>query len=242
MSDSILVTDDEVGWATVTCDSTTAKRLHQVLWPRPLALGFWALGTEVVKQTTADCARYFGLASERPSNVRGGSSAAAPATSLESQLSDVQKALERIRQQATRRPEKVNEPSSMASSAAAATPAASTATSTTPDKALRVPGKPPTEPGNQDAPVQPIKQMIAPLPKPVQKAIRAYWDAWKPVTPDPPRGCLLVSGLVKLETPKGWATVMVFAWFNPKTKSIDPASARMAIKKWESKVRRPLPR
>ncbi|KAK4135950.1 hypothetical protein BT67DRAFT_265632 [Trichocladium antarcticum] len=227
----ILVTDDEVAWATMTFDTATAKKLHQVLWPRPLALGFWALGWEVVKQTTADCARYFGLAAEGAAGAGTGPNVAPTVRSLESQLADVQKAVERIRQQATRRPDEVKDPRSMSSSGAGAAPAAPAA----PDKALRVPANP-AERGHQDAP---DGKGISSFPGPVQKAIRTYTRARRQGRPDPPRGCVHVSGLVKLETSDGWLTVMMVAWFNPKTGKYHAPSAALGLQKWELKSRHP---
>lgn len=231
---SILITDDLVGWATVACDSATAKRLQRFLWPQDVAVGVWAVGTSMVKEAVMEWVRYFGFASEgsqgdqsRP-NVE---TPVAPASSS-SIVSPVQREIERLRREAARRSDEMSGSDSASSSTGRPAP--------NDPKTLGIPGKPAVQQGDADAAVGTGSEM----PKAIKDGVLAYRKSWRPLKPDPPRGCVCVSGRVEFEAPKAWITVDIVAWYNPKTKGIDTPSTgirvqRVSFKEKHSPIRGP---
>jgi hypothetical protein len=247
--DSLLITDDAIAWATTTCDSWTVSVLNHFLWPKPLAMGFWAFGTMAVKETARDVARYFGFASEDSSGAPGipqnrpgpPSSPSSPPPLPSSPGPEVQKELQRLRQEATRRPQEVSDPSSLASSAGAAPAAPSTPR----DKPMSVSNKPALDQSNQGTPEQQkswVEDMILAFSnsEPWKKLKETYHRERRPPRPDPPRGCIIVTGLVQLETTRGWVTCELLAYYDPKTKAYAPGTTRISVWRAQPKQQGPL--
>ncbi|KAH6853112.1 hypothetical protein B0I37DRAFT_348602 [Chaetomium sp. MPI-CAGE-AT-0009] len=235
----ILVTDDAMTLVTVPYDSWVAKQMERVLWPKPLALGFWALGTATVKQTTLEVARYLGFASEEPGNAQAPSKPAAPRPLPSGPGPEVQKALHQIRQQATRRPEEVNDPGSMSSSASAP----SAASSTPRDKPMPLPDKPTLDQNKQHTPDQKswLQEMVLSVAtsQPWQQLKQTYAREQQPLWADPPRGSVCVSGLVELEMAKAYIVLDVITWYDPKTNSRAPGTTMLHLRKILAKNQAP---
>ncbi|EAQ93866.1 hypothetical protein CHGG_02101 [Chaetomium globosum CBS 148.51] len=230
----ILVTDDAMSLVTVPYDSWVAKQMQRVLWPKPMALGFWALGTAAVKQTSFEVAKYFGFGSEEPGRAQPPNPATPPPLPS-GPGPEMQKALQQIRQQSTRRPEEVNDPGSMSSSANAP----SAASSTPRDKPMPMPEKPTLGQNNQDTPVQKtwLQEMVLSVAtsQPWKQLKQTYSKEQRPFRADPPRGCVCVSGLVELETPKAFVLLDVMTWYDPKTNSRAPGTTAIYFRKIRSK-------
>jgi hypothetical protein len=64
-------------------------------------------------------------------------------------------------------------------------------------------------------------------------------ETWKPVRDYPPRGSIEVSGLVEIESPKAWMVYDVKASWDPKTKSYDPRSMSVRLRKLQRKNQYP---
>ncbi|KAK4129835.1 hypothetical protein N657DRAFT_561734 [Parathielavia appendiculata] len=244
----LLITDDAIAWATTTCDSWTVNVLNHFLWPKPLALGFWAFGTVAAKQTAHEIAKYFGFASDEFGSSQDTSqpkpsvpaSTPSPPPLPSSPGPQIQKELQRMRQEATRRPEQVKDPGSLSSSAGA-TPADP---STSRDKAISAADKPAPDQGNQQTPEQ--KSSVEDLMRsfsnsePWKKLKETFERTNRPPRPDPPRGSILVSGMVQLETPRAVVVFDVLAWYDPKTKSYAPGTVRITTRRWQPKQQLPL--
>ena len=69
-----------------------------------------------------------------------------------------------------------------------------------------------------------------------------FSKAWKRAPEQPPRGCVLVSGLVELEAPKGFAVVDVVAYWNPKTRQFDNKSMMVRLRRFQLRNQAPIRR
>ncbi|KAK4097436.1 hypothetical protein N658DRAFT_510379 [Parathielavia hyrcaniae] len=244
----LLITDEVLAWATTRCDSWTVNMINHYLWPKPVALGFWAFGTEAVKQTGHKVAKFLGFASDDSSSSQTtrqprpsqSPSIPSPPPLPSSPGPQVQKELQRIRQEATRRPEQVKDPSSLSSSAGT-TP---DPRSTPHDKAIGATDKPTLDQDNQKTPEQ----------KPwLDTVVQSFsssepWKRFKETAArvrqfprtDPARGSVLVTGLVGIDTPKANVVFDVIAWYDTKTKSYPPHSVRIYWRRTQHKPQRPL--
>ncbi|GAB1309840.1 hypothetical protein MFIFM68171_00050 [Madurella fahalii] len=230
----LLITDDTVEWASMPIESSTAKRLERVLWPRPLALSSWAFITTLAKQKASEFTTFlgFGSAEPRDTQIRSNPGSAAPLPT--SHGPNVQKALERIGQQATRRPEEVNDSNPMSSSAAAHP----TAPSNPRDERVSTAGKSPASASNAKQPdkTDSVEQSLRRFfmePTALQAFKDKFWKVWKPMEGDPPRGSLLILGYIEIETSRAWVRFDVTAWYNPKTKLYYPIRAYPVGTQWK---------
>ncbi|XMA18377.1 hypothetical protein WAI453_011168 [Rhynchosporium graminicola] len=64
-------------------------------------------------------------------------------------------------------------------------------------------------------------------------------QTWKPILQHPPRGSILVSGLVELDSPKATLVFDVRAAYNPKTKEYDPSSLLIQLRRLQPKKQSP---
>lgn len=239
MVGSILITDEALEWAAMPCDPSIARSLALVLWPRPVALGLWAFGTAMVKEQARQAAGYFGFASEDPNNTQARPNPGPQSPLPSSPSPEVRKALERIRQGTTRRPDEVDDPSSMSSSAGAAPH----------DKAMGVPDKPAVDqrgPSEKETVEREHRGLKLPLgdamSQPWKKLREAYVRERSALRPDPVRGSLLVSGLVEVQTTHACIVVDIWGWYDPKTKSHSPGTVRLRVRRVQKKVQRPVQR
>lgn len=208
-------------------ESSTAKLLDRVLWPRPAFMASWVLIKTLAKQKASEFATFIGFSSDesRDGQVR---SKTALETSLPTPRSpEVQKAIERIRQQARGRPEEVNDSSSMSSSTAAApaTPSVPRGEGTRPS------GNQPLDQSNEKGPDKrrPVEESIRRFSE--NSAWQAFKETWaelrEPLVPDPPRGSILIRGTVDLETTRAWLDLEIEAWYDPKRNVAGPVAARI---------------
>lgn len=78
--------------------------------------------------------------------------------------------------------------------------------------------------------------------KPWREFRQKLSQTYKPRREQPPRGAVLVSGLVELDTSKASIVIDVFAWYNPKTRRFDGKSMWMGLRKVQMKTQSPLRR
>jgi hypothetical protein len=67
-----------------------------------------------------------------------------------------------------------------------------------------------------------------------------FLQTWKDAPYYPPRGHIIVSGFVELDTPKAWLVVDVKAAWDPKLRSYDPKTVMMSIRRVQMKKQGPL--
>ncbi|KAK0624562.1 hypothetical protein B0T17DRAFT_616775 [Bombardia bombarda] len=259
---------DFIGIGDRMVESDTAKLTERVFWPAPIALSSWAFLKTLVKEQTSRVGRFIGLdvAGDEPAGARVVEMVSPPTSSSDmpasqqaasSSNTDLQKAIDRIRQQATKRPEEVKDPRSMGSpvssasstqnspnapnapssptspgkEAAAAAASGGTATTSSGDKGER--------PSNDRFPGEgDVRSFIG--NGPWQAFFKKLKETYKPIRLDPPRGCVLVSGLVEIDTPKAIVIIDVFAWYDPKRKTYDERSMHMSLRRMQFKRQAPL--
>lgn len=147
--------------------------------------------------------------------------------------SEVQNAIQAMRAQATRRPgELPTSDTSMASSADKATSTGAAAS-------------PVTSSGSTPAAANaPEDANAKQTPKPVSAGTKAFWEQYKrgysPVKAYPPRGCVAVTGMVVVDTPKAWLHIDVIGYWDPKEGAYDRDSMLMGLRQVRMKVVHPL--
>ena len=193
----------------------------------------WATLTTTVGQSKELIFKTFGLDASKSTEQPGGKVSGSPAAigaAATSGPSDVQKSIQALREQATRRPGEVpTAGTSMASaseSPAPKTPTPNTAQGFSPSSTPSTGGK------SEQTP----KEASVPLKVFMQK----YNQAYSPFRQYPPRGCLPVSGIIEVETPRAWVYVDVYAWYNPKTKDYDNNSMAMSVKRARARAKNPV--
>jgi hypothetical protein len=67
-----------------------------------------------------------------------------------------------------------------------------------------------------------------------------FAQTWRPAPNYPPRGSILVSGLIELDSPKAWLVIDVKAAWDPKTKQYDPRSMHLVMRRLQMKRQAPL--
>jgi hypothetical protein len=67
-----------------------------------------------------------------------------------------------------------------------------------------------------------------------------FAQTWRPAPNYPPRGSILVSGLIELDSPKAWLVIDVRAAWDPKTKQYDPRSMQLGMRRLQMKRQAPL--
>ena len=67
-------------------------------------------------------------------------------------------------------------------------------------------------------------------------------QTWRPAPDFPPRGSILVSGLVELDTAKAWLVFDVKAAWDPKTREYDPRSMHIKLRRMQLKKQGPIGR
>ncbi|KUJ08902.1 uncharacterized protein LY89DRAFT_599142 [Mollisia scopiformis] len=65
-------------------------------------------------------------------------------------------------------------------------------------------------------------------------------QTWRPAPNFPPRGSILISGLVELDTPKAWLVFDVKAAWDPKTRTYDPRSMHVQLRRMQLKKQGPV--
>lgn len=238
-------------WTTQPVDSAVVNAVNRVLWPSPLFLSTWAFAGAMVKQNAQDLIRAIGYEPKSSPDLSASTTSQATPTAagspppLPSQHHpDIQRALQRLQQQATKRPEEVKDPRAMASQNQE--DAAYRAASTTPTPVATPAGSSSNkskadQKGRGDLlPGQAAAQSVS--SEPLKAFKQQLSKAWKRVPEQPPRGSVLVSGLVELEAPKGYTVLDVVAYWDPKTRQFDNKSMMVRLRRLQAKNQAPIRR
>jgi hypothetical protein len=65
-------------------------------------------------------------------------------------------------------------------------------------------------------------------------------QTWRPAPSYPPRGSILVSGMVELEAPKAYLVFDVRGAWDPQTKAYDPRSMHLQLRRFQWKAQGPV--
>lgn len=66
-----------------------------------------------------------------------------------------------------------------------------------------------------------------------------FAQSWKPAPGHPPRGSILISGMVELDTPKAWMVFDVVAAWDPKERAFDARSMKLNLRRLQLKKQGP---
>lgn len=208
---------------------------ERVLWPKPLAMATWGVVTTALLQSKDVLYKaLFGAYTDGLIEQDTLRADAPPAiASATAKPSDVQKAIQAIREQATRKPGELptSDTTDMASSGKPAqkdvSPGASNGPSSRTSHSTNANTKDAKEP-----------------PKEMSHITAAFWDKFARGYPRkrayPPRGSVAVTGMVIVDTPKAWLHVDVVAYWDPKTSKYDVSSMQMGLRNVRTKVISPL--
>lgn len=231
----ILITDDSIGIAERPVDSGLANMTTRVLWPVAVANGAWVTLQTVAQLHYQQIRRMlgyetttkpiFGIPANAPKTA--GLPPGAPPYGPLQQNPEIQRMLQQVRQQSTKRPQDIKDPAAMAASQAQGGSGAGALGTASPSA---------TEAGN-------VMTESFPGQNFVKQAMAHGWMAlvkkWK--RPEiPPRGSVIVSGMVEVETPKAFVVLDVVAYWDPKARAYHHRSTVLRFRRTQLKEQRPM--
>ncbi|KAG9231906.1 hypothetical protein BJ875DRAFT_381899 [Amylocarpus encephaloides] len=211
----IEISDDAISWVTMPVDSLTVFRTRRALWPSPLMVSFWSFGKALAAE---EIRRVVGMLGYQPQRTQS--------ASIDQLLS---------RQRQITKPISKDGP---------AEPAGGTPTS-----ALKLPSPVPVNstgkaPEDADDFSEKARRMEEALAQRFVRPLVAFktklGQTWRRVPNYPPRGSILISGMVEMESPKAYLVFDVKAAWDPKTKSYDTTSMHLGLRRFQWKAQGPL--
>lgn len=208
-----------------------------------MMLSTWAFAGTLFRQNLYDISKLIGYEPKNPPVV--------PETpsNLGSQLPptrhpDILKSIQRIKRQATSRPEEVKDPRAEASAQNRQIPDRSPLPGPPAGTGADADGKSSDTDGKSGEPGKTMTQaemflghdVIRSLTSaPYKEFKKMFAKKWKTGPEPPARGSFLVSGLVEVATSKATILVDVAAWYNPQTRRYDARSMWLAIRRVQLK-------
>lgn len=215
-------------------DSLVVFKTRQVLWPAALVQSFWSFG----KVMLIDDMKRIG--------TRLGFYTGAPPPTMEQIVAQHQKQLQKLVKDDT--PAKPNsaptqktiQPQPLGDAKKTMSPALTDKNpSAGPDKdtsTAKVPGQTEVE----NALLGASKAIHAHYFRAIVAFKHTFAQKWRPIIAHPPRGCILVGGLVEIDAPKAWLVFDVRAAWDPKSKSFDAPSMNLQLRRIQMKKQQPL--
>ncbi|KAF4834529.1 hypothetical protein CGCTS75_v003105 [Colletotrichum tropicale] len=218
-SSGLLMQDDGLYWSTQPVDSLTVNRLRKILSPEAMTLSTWAFTSALVKQHFEGLSRALGFEPSKPMSpfpsLPGGNvqqtKSEGPLPSANRQTPD-------------------------------GTPAENASHDVSKTSDSRQSGEP--ESGGRtnfvrDTAMSHIEGMKQITDGPAREFRKKLAQSWKPTRSYPPRGCILVSGFVEIELPRGFVVIDVWGHWNPKTEKFEPRSTYMILRRIQMKQQAP---
>ncbi|KAJ0275597.1 hypothetical protein COL940_008719 [Colletotrichum noveboracense] len=195
------------------------NRLRKILWPEAMTLSTWAFTSALVKQHFEGISRALGFEPSKPMSpfpsLPGGNvqqtKSEGPLPSANRQTPD-------------------------------GTPAENASHNVSKTSDSRQSGEP--ESGGRtnfvrDTAMSHIEGMKQITDGPAREFRKKLAQSWKPTRSYPPRGCILVSGFVEIELPRGFVVIDVWGHWNPKTEKFEPRSTYMILRRIQMKQQAP---
>ncbi|TVY22992.1 hypothetical protein LHYA1_G008809 [Lachnellula hyalina] len=218
----IEISDEAISWTTQPVDSLTVYRLRHVLWPSALALSFWNFTKVLIVDDTKRIASMLGIRST-PS-----------APSIEQLLQKQQQMMKGSL------PNK-DGPPAQAEGETTSSPKAMIKISTAAKTRL---SEQPEEKTTQETEIWPGTRVAVALHQHFNHAIMAFkgkfLQTWHPTANYPPRGSILVSGMVELEAPKAYLVFDVNAAWDPQVQDFDARSMVVKLRRFQWKSQGPV--
>jgi hypothetical protein len=223
----IEITDEFITWTTMPVDSLTVFKIRQALWPSALAKSFWNFTKVLVTDDIKRIAKMLGFKSSSQTSmeqvlarhakqfpngmVKEGGPSKDDVPSKNGPLPRPRRSLDDANQAMVKAP--------------------------VTDK----PSPPAQAPDNGASQAKAVVQSIGlHFIGPMLAFKSKLAQTWRPAPNYPPRGCIIVSGLVELDSPKAWLVVDVKAAWDPKTRTYDPRSMHLGLRRMQMKKQGPL--
>ncbi|TDZ39953.1 hypothetical protein CTRI78_v010402 [Colletotrichum trifolii] len=217
-SSGLLLEDDGLYWSNQPVDSLAVDRLRKILWPEAMTLSTWAFVSALARQHLADLSRMLGFETSQvalafpPVGVRKEQSqkTEGPLTSADRQTTN-------------------------------GTPAhdASNVSKTADARQSEAPESGGTTNFVRETAVASVMGMRKVTDVPMYEFRKKLAQTWRPTKGQPPSGCVLVSGFVEIEMPRGYVLVDVWGHWNPKTELFENDSSHMIIRRMQLKKQAP---
>lgn len=212
----IEINPDFIAISTMPVDSLTVFRIRNTLWPSPIMRSFWSFTKVLALDRIKSVAKYFGI------------QIGSPPTTIEQVLAkhaELTRGLPPSKRDPKDGPSPL--PSTLQAPPAMQNPGRAT-----------IPKLPEEKSGSED------KGSLVPLQEHLKKPMLAFKSmlarTWRPAKNYPPRGSILVTGFVEVDSPRAWLVFDVKAAWDPKTKTYDPRSMVLSLRRLQMKKQGPL--
>lgn len=212
--------DDYIAWTTMPVDSLLVHRIREVLWPTAMLKSTWSFTKTLLIEDGKRLASFFGYEAKSP-------------ITIEQLITQQQQ--QRMQKQLPSKDGPVVEAHSAGDGGRAL---GKVSTLNRPNSA----GKASEALDSSDE--GSILDITAPISAHFFHAMMAFKvtlaKSWKPVDNWPPRGSILVGGLVELDAPKAWLVFDVRAAWDPQTRQYDPRSMVVSLRRLRPKKQSPI--
>ncbi|KAH8817136.1 hypothetical protein F5884DRAFT_778527 [Xylogone sp. PMI_703] len=215
----IEITDDYIAWTTMPVDSSTVFKIRRAFWPSPLAQSFWAFTKVLVAQEFQQLANILGIKTEQSS----------PAFDP----------IEMLRQRQLQRPNPAPSPNGPPKQPTLTDAATAMGSMSFPPKTPMV-GKDSQDVDTTAGPATKVGMSLhAHFMRPIMAFKMKLAQTWRSANAMPPRGSVIVSGMVEINAPKAWLVFDVTAAWDPKTKAYDTKSLVLRLRRVQMKKQWP---
>jgi hypothetical protein len=215
----IEIADDYIAWSTMSVDSGTVFKIRSALWPSALAKSFWSFIKVMVTDDAKKVARIIGLPS------------GAPPPTIDQLLARHQQIM-KGGPPTKDGPPKAKQPQLLGDSQNTMMPVpANTSVTSKPTLA-------------EEESESKLKKIVLGVTSHYERGLTAFKmklkQTWRPAPNYPPRGSIMVQGLVEIDSPRAWLVFDVKAAWDPKTKTYDSRSLHIALRRMQAKRQAPV--
>ncbi|KAI1384269.1 uncharacterized protein F4822DRAFT_65147 [Hypoxylon trugodes] len=238
----IEIDDHRISIVEEHIEGAVASVIERALWPSTLTLSLWSFSAALVKQNLSNFVKLFGYGSNPTPDPT------------------IQKTMEKF-QERIRKQEAESDPKTRDSLSSAKTQATDSSTNSTSPvdtgsaKSSPAPGST-ASPSSSMSPIPVVPGAESTKPKsvnniygieyarehtsgPRQAFEQTFSQTWRPIRHLPPRGVIIVSGLVEVTSPRAIATIDVHAFWDPKTKNFDMRTAVFRLRQLRRRTQTP---
>lgn len=231
VSNSLEWTDNYIAWTTMPVDSKTVFRIRNVLWPSAVAQSSWSFSKVLFRQNMVKIAEMLGISTRKPQPsledlLANRKNRAVAGLVKPEDLAVLPRQRPPRRLPPPKKPEEADNNNNGDSIIAKGH-------STHPENA-----------GATTAADARLQMSLTRMKMHLLSAIIAFRvklaQTWKPPIVYPPRGSIIVSGLIELDTPRAWLVVDVKAAWDPKEREFVHESMQLTLRRMQMKRQSPL--
>ncbi|KAH8597428.1 hypothetical protein B0O99DRAFT_684753 [Bisporella sp. PMI_857] len=213
--------EGEISWVTVPVDSDTVFKLQRILWPAHLFQSVFTTYKAILLDDSKRLGRYLGIYSGPP-----------PPTP-EQIAEDAQRRLTRLTGRPIKVVTKASEPTQSVNTEKAISQTPPLDKEPEKDKSLL------DSEETKAAASRIISSLHSHFYRPLLEGRKALRRKFQPLKPLPPRGCIMLSGLVEVDATSAWLVFDVKAFWNPKTKAWEHRSTDCKLRRFQNKRQGP---